>query len=527
MMMSVRGAKTIPELIQAAAQQYGNNLFLEEGSTRISFSDFLKRCDLVAKAMIASGVNKSDRVAIWAPNIHEWVIVALAAQSIGAILVTLNTRYKGAEAAGILRSSKAKLLFCIGDFLNCNYPKMLTGESLPNLEEIVVFHNGYGKFTQWEDFLIRSNEVNVEILRQRHESVDPEDTADLLFTSGTTGVAKGVMCSHTQNLRTFSIFAELVGLTSDDRYLVINPFFHSFGYKAGILASLISGCTLLPHLTFDAEAVLQRIAADKISVLPGPPTLFQSILALPKLEQYDLSSLKRATTGASAIPVEMVQRMKKDLGFETVITAYGLTECCGLVTMCRQDDDDETIANTSGRAIPGIEVRCVMTNNQDAPIGEAGEILVRGFNVMTGYFENQMATAETIDEDGWLHTGDIGVLDAQGNLRITDRLKDMFITGGFNCYPAEIENILTTHPDIAMSAVIGIPDERLGEVAMAFIIPKENKQLGDTELISWCRQKMANYKVPRKIRFLREFPMNASGKVLKQELAKNAQTLIG
>jgi len=244
------------------------------------------------------------------------------------------------------------------------------------------------------------------------------------------------------------------------------------------------------------------------------------LLAHPDLAKHDISSLKRATTGAAVIPVEMIHRMKDTLGFETVITAYGLTESCGLVTMCRDGDSAEIIATTSGRAIPDVELRCVDTNNNEVPQGEPGEIVVRGFNVMQGYFENDKATAETIDSDGWLHTGDIGVMDEQGNLRITDRLKDMFITGGFNCYPAEIEKMIAGMDGVAMCAVIGVPDERMGEVAAAFIVPKPGAQLDEKGVIAWCRENMANYKVPRFVRFESALPLNASGKVLKTELKK-------
>ena len=345
-------------------------------------------------------------------------------------------------------------------------------------------------------------------------------TAEGNVASGTTGHPKGVMTSHEQNLRAFTHFAEIVGLQSGDRYLVINPFFHSFGYKAGILACLLKGVTLLPHAVFDTEDILQRISRDRISVLPGPPTLFQSLLAHPDLHQYDLSTLQRATTGAAVIPVEMIRHMKSRLGFSTVITAYGLTESCGLVTACRQGDSAEIIATTSGRAIPDVEVRCVDANNQEVPCGEPGEIVVRGFNVMQGYFENEAATRDAIDADNWLHTGDIGVMDAAGNLKITDRLKDMFITGGFNCYPAEIEKTIAAHPDIVMNAVIGVPDPRLGEVAKVFAVRTPGSTLDAEQLISWCRDTMANYKVPRQVAFVDSLPMNASGKVLKPELRK-------
>lgn len=522
-------ACTIPQLVSAAAEKYADSIFLEEGDTKISFRDFFEQCFQVASALIAKGITPGDRIAVWAPNISEWVIAALGAQCAGAILVTLNTRYKGSEAAYILQKSRTKLLFSIGQFLDCNYPAMLENENLPDLADIIVFRqtensaaNCKIKQTRWEDFLELSTRTFPEHVAQCMAEVSGDNISDILFTSGTTGSPKGVMTSHEQNLRAFTTFAEIVGLEQGDRYLVINPFFHSFGYKAGILSCLIKGVTLLPHAVFNASDILKRIAKDKISVMPGPPTLFQSLLAHPDLDKYDISSLKRATTGAAVIPVEMIHQMRNKLGFETIITAYGLTESCGLVTMCRSGDSAETIATTSGRAIPGIELRCVDSNNCEVPRGEAGEIVFRGYNVMKGYFENETATAESIDSEGWLHTGDVGILDEQGNLRITDRLKDMFITGGFNCYPAEIEKILAGHEGITMSAVIGIPDERMGEVAMAFIVPKPGIALNEAEMLSWCREKMANYKVPRRIKFVEALPLNASGKVVKPDLRKMA-----
>ncbi|NNC55425.1 MAG: AMP-binding protein, partial [Pseudomonadales bacterium] len=326
--------------------------------------------------------------------------------------------------------------------------------------------------------------------------------------------------------KTFAAWTNILGLDHSDRYLVINPFFHSFGYKAGILACLLRGATLIPHKVFDADAVLKRIQAERISMLPGPPTLFQSILAHPDLADFDISSLTKATTGAATIAVELIHQMRSTLGIDTVITAYGLSECCGLATMCRRGDSAEVIAHTSGRALPDIEVRCVGDNGKPLAAGEAGEIVVRGYNVMTAYLDNPRATAETIDADGWLHTGDIGVLDSEGNLAITDRLKDMFITGGFNCYPAEIENQLTAHPGVSMAAVIGIPDERMGEVAMAWLVMKDPGSDTEADIVSWCRENMANYKVPRQLRFVDSLPMNASGKVLKTELrAMHANSL--
>jgi acyl-CoA synthetase (AMP-forming)/AMP-acid ligase II len=512
-------SETLPDLIDQAAARFGSDIFIEDGDVRISYTDLRTRTRQVAAALLARGIGKGDRVAIWAPNVYEWIVACFGIQSIGAVLVTLNTRYKRSEAAYILQKSGTKLLFSIDNFLGCDYPGMLAGEDLPALQEVVLLRrNSANPQTTWEAFLESGSAIDAARLDAAAQAVAGSDTADILFTSGTTGAPKGVMAGHSQNLRTFRAWADTVGLQRGDRYLIVGPFFHSFGYKAGILTSLMSGATVLPHQVFDTEQILKRIQDERITVMPGPPTLFQSILAFPNWQQYDISTLARATTGAAAIPVELIRQMREVLKIDTVISAYGLTESCGTATMCHEDDDAETIAHTSGCAIEGTEVRCVDPQNNEVPRGEPGEVVIRGYNVMQGYFENPQATADTIDQDGWLHTGDIGIMDARGYLRITDRLKDMFITGGFNVYPAEIENTLATHPELAMTAVIGIPDERMGEVCMVWAVKKAGSGLDEATLIKWCRDSMANYKVPRRIEFVDALPLNAGGKVLKTEL---------
>jgi acyl-CoA synthetase (AMP-forming)/AMP-acid ligase II len=327
------------------------------------------------------------------------------------------------------------------------------------------------------------------------------------------------MVTHAQTLRVFSVWSTIVGLREGDRYLVVNPFFHTFGYKAGILACLMRGATIVPEPVFDVDAVLRRIGEERISVLPGPPTLYQSILDHPEREKHDISTLRLAVTGAAVVPVVLIERMRDELTLERVLTAYGLTEATGTATMCHEDDDAETIATTSGRAIPETEVRIVDAGAEVAR-GEPGEVVVRGYNVMLGYFEEPAATEETIDPDGWLHTGDIGVMDERGNVRITDRIKDMFVVGGFNAYPAEIEQVIARHPAVSEVAVVGVPDERLGEVGCAFVVPRPGATVDEAELVAWCREKMANFKVPRTVITVDVLPRNASGKVLKFELRK-------
>jgi acyl-CoA synthetase (AMP-forming)/AMP-acid ligase II len=475
-----------------------------------------------ARAFIAAGLAHGDRIGIWAPNSWQWEAAALGAQCVGAVLVTLNTRFKAHEAAYVLAKSRARALFTVGEFLGMNYAEAIAKQDLPSLERVVTLAGSAQDAQPWAEFVATGARVSAAEAKSRAAAVTPADLSDILFTSGTTGFPKGVMTAHGQNLKVFDAWSTGVGIRAGDRYLIINPYFHSFGYKAGWLTCLIRGATALPHAVFDVPTVLERCARDRVNVLPGPPTLYQSFLAYPERAKFDLSGLRLAVTGAAAVPVELVKRMKGELGFETVITAYGLTESCGTVSLCTPGDDAETIATTSGRAIPDTEVKCVRADGSEAPRGEPGEVWVRGYNVMRGYFEDLEETARAIDADGWLHTGDVAVMDERGYLRITDRIKDMYIYGGFNCYPAEIENLIYKHPGIAQVAVIGVPHERQGEIGMAFVVPALGATIEPDALIAWCKKNMANYKVPGSVRIVGALPQNASGKVLKTELRRMA-----
>ena len=510
------------ELLDNAAAHFGDKPFIVDDGRSVSFSELATDVQALARALVAEGFSSGDRAAIWAPNCAEWIIAALAIQYVGGTLVTVNTRYKASEARDIISDSGSSFAFVVDAFLGVEYAQSLARLNIDGLQHIITIKtpgtSGSDGISEWiETGTAAGDEVKALCAAQR-ESVAAGDVSDILFTSGTTGRAKGVVTTHGQNLTAFSTFADILGLDAEDRYLIINPFFHSFGYKAGWLAALLKGATVYPMAVFDVPAVLSAIKTHDITVMPGPPTLFQSILMHPDLDPADIATLKKATTGAAVIPTQLIVDMRHTLGIDTVITAYGLSETCGLVTMCRQGDSPDVIAHTSGRAIPNIEVAIMDTEGRICDADEPGEIVVRGYNVMVGYFNNPEATAETIDTDGWLHTGDIGTLDVDGNIRITDRLKDMFISGGFNCYPAEIENQLLQHKHVAQVAVIGMPDERMGEVCAAFVVPTPNSGINDASLIAWSREHMANYKVPRRVIFTDTLPLNASGKVLKTTL---------
>ncbi|WP_326679001.1 FadD3 family acyl-CoA ligase [Streptomyces sp. NBC_01237] len=506
---------SIPKLVRAAAERYGDLEAVVEGRTRLSYTGLGERVERAAAACMASGVEPGDRVAIWAPNTLDWIVSALGAVTAGAVLVPLNTRFKGTEAAYILQRSRAKLLFVTGTFLGTSYVASLrrSDVELPHLETVVVLADSAPHdYVTWKDFLAAGEGVSGAQVRARADAIAPDAPSDIIYTSGTTGSPKGAVITHAQTLRCYAIWSDLAGLREGDRYLIVNPFFHTFGYKAGIIACLMRGATMVPQPVFNVDTALANIAAERISVLPGPPTLHQSLLDHPSRAAHDLSALRLVVTGAAVVPLQLVERLRTELHISTVLTAYGLSEASGIVTMCRRGDPADVIATTSGRAIPGTEIRVL------AGPGEPGEVLVRGFHVMHGYFEDPDTTAAALTPDGWLRTGDVGVLDEAGNLRITDRIKDMFIVGGFNAYPAEIEQLLGLHPDVADVAVIGVPDPRLGEVGKAYAVRRPGATVTADDLIAWSRREMANFKVPRSVEFVTELPRNASGKVVKREL---------
>ncbi len=435
-------ADTIPAVLDQAADRFGDAEAIVGDDVRLSFADLALRVDEAARAFVVSGLDVGDRVGIWASNSAEWAIAALSAYRAGGVVVTLNTRFKGAEARDIIERSGCRFLFTETGFLDTDHLAEL-GTTPDCVQEVVVLRGETpAAATPFDRFVARATGADRDAAARRCAALGPDDLSDLLFTSGTTGRPKGAMLRHGASVRMFTTWSELVGLTDTDRYLIVNPFFHTFGLKAGILACLLTGATMYPHAVFDIPEVIRCVADERITMLPGPPAIYQSLLDHPEAAEHDLSSLRLAVTGAATVPVDMIRRMYDELGFETVVTGYGLTESTGVVTMCRHDDDPETIATTCGRPIPGIEVRLIDDRGAVVEPGVPGEILVRGADLMAGYFEDPDATAEAIDRDGWLHTGDIGVLDQRGYLRITDRKKDMFIVGGFNAYPAEIENLM-------------------------------------------------------------------------------------
>src|SRR5580658_7155270 len=519
--------------MEESSKRYGDRLAVIDGPRRLSYAELAAQARTMTRALMASGVQAGDRVAVWLPNTAHWLVAALGAHGAGAGLVPMNTRYTGYEAADVLRRTGARVLFLPDRFLGQDYLAALMqaapGASAPGASAPGAFASGAfapgpaGGLDQltlavrvpvepenqeqvnggeaappgvlsWEHLLARAIQTSEESARARAAQVQPDDAADIIFTSGTTGAPKGAVSTHRQTI----------------------------AVAAAWVVALLCGATIVPQLTFSIDRVLEQIEREHVTMLPGPPTIFQELLAHPRRDQHDLSSLRLVVTGAAMVPVALIERMWTELAIEAILTAYGLTEAV-VVTMCLPGDDAETISGTCGCAAAGFEIRIAGADGQELGSGDDGEVQLRGPNVMVGYLDDPAATRAAIEPDGWLHTGDIGHLDERGYLTITDRLKDMFTVGGFNVYPAEVENAIMRLDSVIDCAVVGKPDERLGEVGLAFVVTRPGSGLSTQDVIAHCRERLANFKVPREVVFVGQLPRNAGGKVLKRELREQAR----
>ena len=502
---------TIPHAAALAALRWGDAPAVLERGEVWSFAQLWQACRAATSALLARGVGEGDRIAIWAPNSREWVVAAVAVMTTGAAVVPLNTRLKGREASDILRRTRARMLFTVDDFLGIDYAALLADQHLPDLGETILLDLGF------KAFLASGGGADDARVDTALGALTADHVSDIMFTSGTTGTPKGVVMTYGRIIPQCGVWIGNTGLAAGERYLIVNPFFHSFGMKVGWVACLIAGAVMVPMPQFDVKAAVHHIEHDRIGFLPGPPTIFQMLLDEHEARRFDTSSLRGGTTGAATVPPVLIDRIRTELGMKDIITAYGMTECVN-ITSCRPGDPVELIAQSCGAAIPGNEVIISGDDARELARGETGEILVRGIGVMRGYLDDPEATAQAIDAQGWLHTGDVGTMDENGYVRITDRKKDMYIAGGFNCYPAEIEKLLAAHPAISMVAVIGVADDRMGEVGKAFVVLRPGAALSEAELLDWARANMANYKIPRRFVFVADLPRNASGKVVKTEL---------
>jgi acyl-CoA synthetase (AMP-forming)/AMP-acid ligase II len=516
---------TLPGVLRTAAARFGERLAVVDADAHLSFARLLELVRETARGYADLGLERGERVALWAPNSWRWEVAALAVSYAGGTLVPLNTRYTGHEVVEVLSRVDARLVVVADGFLDRSQVGELesaaaeAGVALPMVVRLSATSDTV--MVQPEE---RSSTVNSTVdVEVRADAVSPDDVADILFTSGTTGRSKGACSAHRQTVSVARTWADLGEVSEADRYLVVNPFFHSFGYKAGIVVSLVTGATIVPMPVFDATRMMQLVEEHQITVLPGAPAIYQALLEAPDRSEHDLSSLRFAVTGAAVVPVALVERMQSELSFDLVLTAFGMTECV-VGTMCRRGDPPELVAGTCGRAVPGLEVRVAEPGtNTPLATGEEGEVLFRGDTVMLGYLDDPEATAETVDADGWLHSGDIGRLDEDGYLKITDRLKDVFFVGGFNVYPAEVEQVLARLDGVVESAVVGVPDERLGEVGKAFVVRRAGAQLDDDAVVTYLKERVANFKVPREVEFVDSLPRNLAGKILKRTLRQGQE----
>lgn len=520
--MATQNTLTVPQLVDRAAV-YGSALAVVDGPARRSWSELRGDVRGWAGRLIADGLAKGDRVAVWAPNSHNWIAAALGVLYAGGVLVPVNTRYTAVEAADVIRRSRAVALVVVDEFLGRDRACEIRGlagdgagpvAAAPGVRAVYVV----SAVPAPDDSVPAGPRASEATIDTRAAEVGLEDVCDILFTSGTTGLSKGAMSAHRQSVAVAEAWATCFEVGPDDRYLAVNPFFHSFGYKAGILVGLLTGATIVVQAVFDVPAVIRVVERERITILPGPPAVYQSMLDDPGIGAADLAGLRLAVTGADVVSEVLIERMRAELGFDEVLTAYGMTEAV-VATLCRPGDAPAVVSGTSGRAAPGMEVRVTDATGTPLPSGMPGEVRLRGPNVMLGYLDDPEATAEAIDDQGWLHTGDVGVLDAAGNLRITDRLKDMYISGGFNVYPAEVERVLAMIDGVSEVAVVGVPHPRLGQVGKAFVVRRLGAEVDIDAVLAFSRAELANYKRPRSVEFRDALPRNASGKVLKRQLA--------
>lgn len=532
---------TMGQLLEHMAIKYPDNdaLVYPDQGLRYSYKEFNAICDGVAKGLLAMGVGKGDHIAIWATNVPQWVVLQFASAKIGAILVTVNTNYKAVELEYVLKQSDTTTLFLVSGFKDTDYvetlysvvpelrnaePGQLRSERLPFLKNVIFLgERDYAGMRRWHDLEVLGAGVENDQLSAVQKLLDEHQVINMQYTSGTTGFPKGVMLTHHNVINNGFNIGECMRFTEKDRLCIPVPFFHCFGCVLGVMACVTHGSTMVPVETFSAEAVLRTVQTERCTALHGVPTMFIAELDHPTFGRYDLSSLRTGIMAGSPCPTEVMKRVIREMYMTEITIAYGQTESSPVITQTRTDDPVELRVATVGRALPDVEVKIAdIETGQSLPPGRQGELCTRGYLVMKGYYKMPDETARVIDEDGWLHTGDLAVMDENGYCKITGRIKNMIIRGGENIYPREIEEFLYTHPKVADVQVYGVPDVKYGEQVMAAIKLKENTSATSEEIQGFCRGRIANYKVPRYIKFVDEFPMTASGKIQKFKLREMA-----
>ena len=478
-----------------------------------SYAEFADEVDRVARGLMALGVAEGDRVGIWSPNYAEWVLVQYATARIGAILVTINPAYRSSELEYVLNQSGISVLVAVESFLTSDYRSMITEvwDRVPT-GRVIYIHTG-----DWDGLLEAAAAVSQDRLERRSAGLGPDDPINIQYTSGTTGFPKGATLSHRNILNNGYFIGEACKYTPDDRVCIPVPFYHCFGMVLGNLACTTHGSAMvIPAAGFDAAATLHAVAAERCTSLYGVPTMFIAELGEPSLDSYDLSSLRTGIMAGSPCPIEVMRQVVDQMNMSEVTIAYGMTETSPVSTQTSAGDPLDKRVTTVGRVHPHVEIRIVNPETgQTVPRGARGEFQTRGYSVMLGYWNDPERTAEAIDADSWMHTGDLAVMDDEGYVNIVGRIKDMIIRGGENVYPREVEEFLYTHPDIVEVQVIGVPDARYGEEVMAWVQLSDGADTTESDIKDFCRGAIAHYKVPRHIKFTDTFPMTITGKIQK------------
>ena len=538
--------ETIGEMLERIAREYPDNealVSIDQG-IRWKYSEFLEKVDELALALMSLDVKKGDRVAIWAMNYAEWVLVQFATAKCGAIMVNINPAYRSFELEYALRQSEIHTLILQGRFKDSDYvgmfyeacpdaieaqPGRISSEKFPFLRNVVFMGDiSYNGMYTWDEFIAKGHSLDKEELKEREKMLSFDDPVNIQYTSGTTGYPKGVVLTHHSVLNNGYTIGSGMGFTSKDRLCIPVPFYHCFGMVLSNMACVTHGSTMIiPSPAFNAEAVLKTINDEKCTAVHGVPTMFIAELKHPTFHKYKYDTLRTGIMAGSPCPIEYMKEVNEKMHMKDIVIVYGQTETSPGVTMTTTNDTLERRVTTVGRTFPHVELKIIDPNTQRiVERGETGEICARGYVVMKCYYNNPSATRQTIDANGWNHTGDLGIMDEEGYVKIVGRLKEMVIRGGENIYPLEIENFLLTMPGILDAQVVGIPDETYGEIVGAFVRVRPGYEgMTEADVREWAIPRIARYKVPKRVFFVEDFPMTPSMKVKKFELRKMAAEL--
>jgi fatty-acyl-CoA synthase len=541
---------TIGDLLDQQARAYGDNdavVYVDRG-LRLNYRQYREVCNRAAKGFIQLGVKKDEHVAIWATNYPEWLFTQMGTAKMGAVLVTVNPSYRTSELEYLLRQSDTTTLVLIRNYRDANYvqmvndlipelatskPGQLSASKFPRLKNLIYVTKDSHDTTPpgmfaWNELLAMGDAVSDTTLQAAQANTAAEDVINIQYTSGTTGYPKGAMLTHRNIVGDAKLVTDCLNLTPQDRLCAPVPFYHCFGCVMANLGCLTKGATLVPIETYDAKQVLEAVQQEHCTTLYGVPTMFIGELNHPDFDRYDLKSLRTGIMAGSPCPIEVMKAVVGKMGAKEITIAYGQTETSPVSTQTRTDDPLERRVTTVGRALPGLEAKVVdPVTGETMPPGQIGEYCVRGFTVMQGYYNMPDETAKTIDKEGWLHSGDLATMDAEGYFNITGRIKDMIIRGGENIYPREIEEFLYTSPKVADVQVIGVPSEKYGEEVMAWVKLKPGQVATEDELREFCKGKIANFKIPRFVKFVDAFPMTVTGKIQKYKMRQQSVEELG